>query len=255
MKRPFVLSGGGNRGFAHLGVLKAFAEKDIFPEAIAATSAGSIIGALICDGYMPEEILELAIHNKLYSMFDWAFPLKSLMSLRPLQEFMTRYLRHKNFEDLPIPLFVTATNMNTGHQAVFDKGEIIPAVIAACSIPLVFPAKIIDGIAYADGGICSNLPVEPLLQHQYEDIIGVYVNPLPDYNEKAHFSELFDRLMHLMIRENVVRNINHCSIFIEPPLLAHYGIFDEKKKRLIFEEGYKYAVEKLNALEEESGVG
>jgi NTE family protein len=251
MKRPFVLSGGGNRGFAHLGVLKAFAENDIYPEAIAATSSGSIIGALTCDGYAPEEILDLAIHNKLYSMFDWAFPIKGLMSLRPLQEFLQKHLRHKHFEELETPLFITATNLNVGHQAVFDKGAIIPAVIAACSIPLVFPPVNIDGVPYVDGGICSNLPVEPLLHHSYEDIIGIYVNPLPEYNEKAHFSEMFDRLMHLMIRENVVRNINSCSLFIEPPLLSHFGIFEEKKKRMIFDEGYNYTKQKLANIAEE----
>lgn len=251
MKRPFVLSGGGNRGFAHLGVLKAFAETGIIPEAIAATSAGSIIGALICDGYTPDEILEMAIHNKLYSIFDWAFPIKGLMSLRPLQEFLQKNLRHKHFEDLVIPLFITATNLNVGNQAIFDRGEIISAVIAACSIPLIFPAVNIDGVPYADGGICSNLPVEPLLQHGYEDIIGVYVNPLPDYNEKAHFSEMFDRIMHLMIRENVLRNISHCALYIEPPLLSHFGIFEEKKKRLIFEEGYNYTRQKLTNIGEE----
>ncbi|XZF15225.1 patatin-like phospholipase family protein [Chitinophagaceae bacterium MMS25-I14] len=246
MKRPFVLSGGGNRGFAHLGVLKAFAEKNIYPEVISATSAGAIIGAMICDGYTPDEVMELAVNNKLYSLFNWSFPVKGLMSLKPLQEFLQKYLRHKTFEELPIPLFIAVTDMNTGTQVVLNEGEIIPAVVAACSIPLVFPTVLIEGIHCADGGLSSNLPVEPLL-HDYEDIIGIYVNPLPAYNEKANFSEMIDRLVHLMIRSNVIRNISSCTMYIEPPALAHFGIFDEKRKRMVFEEGYNFAKEKIAA--------
>ncbi|MEI8278778.1 MAG: patatin-like phospholipase family protein [Bacteroidota bacterium] len=244
MKLPFVLSGGGVRGFAHLGVLKAFSERDIYPAVITSTSAGSIIGAMICDGYGVEEIMDLAIKNKLYG-FEWTFPMVGLMSLKPLKDFLTKYLRHKNLEDLPTPLYVTATNLLDGRQEIFSKGDVVQAVIASCSIPMIFPPVTINNVPYIDGGFSSNLPIEPLLGG-YEDIVGVHVNPLPDYNPLASITEHIERLGILSIRENVMRNMSRCTIFIEPPALAKYRLFDEKKKQLIYDEGYNYTKQYLD---------
>ncbi len=239
LKRPFVLSGGGARGFAHIGVLKAFAEHGITPEAIAATSAGAMVGALIACGYTAEEVNDMAANSKFFKLFSKSSFTSLKLSNAPMVEFLTRNLRFKTFEQLPVPLYVTATNLINGKQDVFSSGEIIPAVVAACAVPFVFANVTINNMPYADGGMSGNLPVEPLL-NKYTNIIGVYVNPLPAFDEKAGINEAVDRMVHLFIRENVLKSIEKCSVFIEPPNLAHYRMFEEKKKQAIIDEGYQY---------------
>jgi NTE family protein len=244
MKRPFVLSGGGVRGFAHLGVLKAFEEKGIFPEAISATSAGAIVGAMVADGYSVDDILELSIKNKLFG-FEWTFHFSSLLSLQPLRDFLNKYLLHKKIEDFVIPMFITATNLLDGSQKVFDKGEAISAILAACSIPFIFPSVTIDDVPYVDGGVTNNLPLEPLLINRYSNIIGSHANPLPEYDSKMPITENLDRMMHMVIRQNVVHNIEHLALFIEPPSLSKYSLFEEKNKQTIYTEAYEYTQQYL----------
>lgn len=244
-KRPFVLSGGGARGAAHVGILKAFAEKGIYPEVISATSAGSIIGVLMCDGCDPYDILDFISTHKVFDTFVWRRPVGGFFSLEPLKKMLQKKLKHQLIEQLPVPLYISVTNFITGKQKIFSEGPIIPAIMAACSIPLVFAPVMIDDIPYVDGGLSNNLPVEPLIG-KYANIIGVHVNPLADYNPKAGFLKRFDRTMHLAIREPVMRNKEFCSLFIEPPSLYNFGIFDAKKAREIAEIGYSFTENLLN---------
>ncbi len=240
LKRPFVLSGGGARGFAHIGILKAFAEFDIYPEAIAATSAGAMVGALSACGYTADELTEMTTKSKFFTLFSRTIYRSLKLPTAPLVDFLKQHLRYKTIEQLPTPLYITATSLITGRQEVFSSGEIIPAVVAACSVPMIFPAAMINDIPYVDGGMSGNLPVEPLLLAGYKKIIGVYVNPLPPYNEKASLNEAVDRMVHLFISENVQRSREQCALFIQPPSLANYRMFEEKKKKLIIDEGYNY---------------
>ncbi|MBS0027728.1 patatin-like phospholipase family protein [Chitinophaga sp. 22321] len=192
ISRPFVLSGGGARGYAHLGVLKAFAEQHIFPEAISATSAGSIAAAFICDGYNTDEVRE-----------------------------------------------IFATNFLTGDQTIFSEGALIPAVLAASSVPLLFPPVEIGGTQYVDGGLSGNLPIEPLLG-QYRDIIGVHVNPLTPYNPANGFLANVERTLHLAIREPVLKNKLLCSRFIEPEALGRFGMFEFNRLEDIYTVGLEH---------------
>jgi len=246
IKRPFVLSGGGARGFAHIGVLKAFAEAGIYPEAISATSAGAMVGALIASGYTAEEVHAMAADSRFFKLFSKTTFTSFRLSNEPLAEFLDHHLRYKTFEQLPIPFFVAATNLITGQQSIFNSGPILPAVLAACAVPFIFEDVYINNVPHADGGMTNNLPVEPLLDH-YTNIFGVYVNPLPDFNEKAALGESIDRMMHLLLRENVLRSIAKCSVLIEPPNLKHYRMFEEKKKEQIITEGYNYTQSFLQA--------
>jgi len=237
--RPFVLSGGGARGYAHLGVLKAFAEHHIFPEAISATSAGSIAAAFICDGYSTDEVREIFRTNKLGLSMQWKNWRAGFLSLKKVEEVLKQTLRHTTFETLPIPLHITATNFLTGDQTVFSEGALIPAVLAASSVPLLFPPVEIGGTQYVDGGLSGNLPIEPLLG-QYRDIIGVHVNPLTPYNPANGFLANVERTLHLAIREPVLKNKLLCSLFIEPAALGRFGMFEFNRLEDIYAVGLEY---------------
>jgi NTE family protein len=249
--RPFVLSGGGARGYAHLGVLKAFADQGIFPEVISATSAGSIAAAFICDGYSTDEVREIFKRNKLGLSMHWKNWSSGFLSLKKVEQVLKQTLRHPTFESLDLPLYITATNFITGRQAIFDKGEIIPAVLAASSIPILFPPVEIEGIPYVDGGISSNLPVEPLLE-RYNHIIGVHVNPLTPYNPAGGFLANVDRTLNMAISEPVHKNQLLCSRFVEPEGLGKFGMFDFSHLEEIYMTGLEYTQALLNTFPEDN---
>ncbi len=244
MKKYFVLSGGGCRGFAHLGVVKALQENDIFPLEIAGTSAGSIAGVFLANGFTPDEIKEMFADKFRLNLFGWNIFKPGLISMKHIREFLEKNLRHTKFEDLPIPLYVTATNFLDGSQKIFDKGNIIDAVIAASSIPVIFSPVVIDNIPYVDGGLSNNLPIEPFSDRKSE-VVSVYVNPIKPYNPKEGALETMDRAMHLSFRPIVRRSAKDCFLFIEPSGLSDYGVFDIHKVSEIMDAGYNFTKELL----------
>lgn len=249
--RPFVLSGGGARGYAHLGVLKAFEEQQIFPEVIAATSSGAIVAAFICDGYTTDEALELVRHTRMGVSMQWKNMSSGFLSLKTVEAALKQHLRHTTFEELKIPLHVTATNFITAEQTVFNKGPLIPAILAASSIPLLFQPVEIDGIPYVDGGLSGNLPATPLAP-AYHNLIGVHVNPLKPYRRDNSLRANIERTLLMAIREQIIFTRQLCSRFIEPEGLNKYGIFDFKHYEAIYRVGLDYTRQLLKEHPEEA---
>lgn len=243
-RAPFVLSGGGARGVAHIGVLRACAEAGIIPSAISATSAGALVGAFIAAGFTPEELERLLREEWRLHLTRWRVLRGERLTQRRIGEFLQANLPVKNFEELRIPLFVTATDMARGGQRIFDKGPLIPALLASSAVPLVFPSVEIDGLPYVDGGLSNNLPIEPFEERRSE-VIAVYVNPLPPYTARRTWRGTMDRVFHLSFRELVSRSAKGCRLYIEPPELARYGMFDLRHVGQIIQTGYTHAQQVL----------
>jgi NTE family protein len=236
-----VLSGGGARAYAHLGAIKALKEIDVTFNSISATSAGSVIGAFLCDGFSIEEIVEILEKNK--SLVNFNYSIKGgLLSNDKLTTLLKNNLRSKNFETLKIPLFISATNLNNGNQQIFENGNIIDAILASSSIPLLYQPIIINEVPYGDGGICSNLPVEPFYNSNLK-VIAIHVNPMSEFDEHKNVIFQFERFIHLCIKENTLRNIQKIDILIEPNKLSEFGLFDFKRMDDIMEIGYNYTTD------------
>ena len=239
IKKFFVLSGGGCRGFAHLGAVKALQERDIHPSGISGTSAGAIAGAFLANGFSPDEVKDIFIGKLKLNMLSWNGFKMGLVSMKNIRIFLEKNLRLKKFEDLPIPFFAATTNFVDGKQHIFTNGNIIDAIIASSSIPVLFPPVVIDGIPYVDGGLSNNLPIEPFKNNKNE-IISISVNPIKLFKEEEGVLEVLDRAIHLSMREMVDRSSAGCFLFIEPNELNEFGLFDIHKINDIFEIGYSY---------------
>lgn len=247
MAAPFVLSGGGARGFAHLGVLKALEEVQIIPSAIAATSAGSLVGAFIADGFKPEEVKELMLKTiHIGYLFEFRRLGANLVTLNKMGEFMKKNLRHTRIEEMPIPFYPTATNFLDGSQQVFRSGDVVEAALAASSIPAVFEPRMIGQTPYVDGGLCNNLPVEPF-EDRKQEVIAVHVNPVAPFDPKSTLARTIDRAFHLSFLHTIRRSAQGCRMFIEPADLHQFGLFDVHKLSEIFEVGYTYTRSFLGA--------
>lgn len=243
-KKPFVLSGGGCRGFAHLGAVKAFEEQDIYPSEISGTSAGAIAGAFLASGFTPDEIKDLFVGKLKLNMLAWNGFKMGMVSMKKIAAFLRKNMRYKNMEDLPIPFYATATNFVNGLQTVFHKGDIIEIITAASSMPIIFPPVFIDGIPFVDGGLSNNLPFEPFISKK-DEVISIYVNPIKLFSPDERAMEIVDRTLHLIHREMIGRAAAGSFLYIEPPELNGYGLFDIHKIPDIFEIGYRFTKELL----------
>ncbi len=240
-----VLSGGGTRGFAHLGVLKALHEKGIKPDIIAGVSAGSIAGAFYADGRDPEETLEIISSHKLLDYLEFTIPKKGLVRMNGFVKTMKEHLNAKTFEELKLPLIVFAVNMNTAVYTRFDSGDLITAVKASSSIPVIFPPVKIDGHYYLDGGIINNFPAEQI-RHQCKTLIGVNVNPIGQISELGNLKNIAERTFHLTLRNQASSKEDLCDLYIEPADLDQFGLLDVSRAHEIFEMGYREALKKLD---------
>lgn len=156
-KVALVLSGGGARGFAHIGVLQALERRGIEVDLIAGTSMGAVLGALYASGRRADELYELADRLSWRDVFDLSLQ-TGLMKGAKLRSFLAEHLPER-FEDLRIPLVVTTTDVETGEEHVILNGGLVDAVRASASLPGAFEPVQIGPRILADGGIVNNLPV------------------------------------------------------------------------------------------------
>ncbi len=240
-----ALSGGAVRGFAHLGVLKALHEAEVFPEVISGVSAGSIVGAFYADGYEPDEIFELFEKKKFYELANVIFRNSGLLDIKGLRTLLENNLKSKSFDQLQKPLYVAATNLSKGTIEYFNSGSIVDKVLASSSIPILFrPIKINKSI-YVDGGLINNLPIEPI-RKQCKKLIGVNVNPLEENPELNGLINIAIRSFNISIATSSNDKKDSIDVYIEPQELSKYGYFNVKKSRDLFNIGYNSAKNTLS---------
>lgn len=186
-----VLSGGGARGIAHLGVIKAMQEFDFKIHAISGVSSGAITGAFIAKGMMPDEILEVALGTPAFSITHPPFSL-GFFNKKNMMQVLMKHFENTTFSDLEIPLYISATNINTCDTDYFNSGELVMPLIASSAMPVFFSPVEINGYKYIDGDIINNLPVEPFLNNSLPRI-GVHVNPLDKTDELTSTFKIVER--------------------------------------------------------------
>ena len=248
MKIGVSLSGGGARGISHLGLLEVLVLENIEISVISGCSAGAIVGALFANGYAPRHILDIIEKSQLYKYVRPSMTSGGLLNLHRTERIFKKYLPHNSFGSLKKQLYVAATDINRGKTHFFSSGAIIKPLIASSSIPVIFSPVNIDGTDYIDGGILNNLPVEPLLGN-CDKIIGLSCNPIDDQFAGRSIKDLLERSLLLAISQNARSKIDLCDLFLEPPDLVKYRVFDFGKAREIFQVGYEYGQSIVSKLE------
>jgi len=237
-----VLSGGGARGIAHLGALQALEDLDISVSHLSGTSAGAIAAVLYAAGNTPVEIMEIFKESSYFGLSHLLLNKGGMFDLEALRELLEKHIPFKNLEDLPITVFVAATDLSANRSVIFSSGRIVDVVLASACIPFIFEPIRFQGRQWIDGGILNNFPVEPLLQH-CNCVIGSHVNRLdaeiPPSRRKIH---ILERSFHMAISASVYEKSSSCSVFLDPPGLSAYGMFDVKKAQAIFDIGYNHCM-------------
>ena len=246
MKLGLVLSGGGSRGIAHLGILKVLDEIGIQIDAIAGSSSGAIAGALYASGYSPDDILEIIQETSFLKLIRPAISKTGLLKMDSAEWLYTKYIKKNTFEDLHTPLTLTATDLCRGKTVYFSKGELIRPLMASTCIPVVFEPISVNGKLFVDGGLLNNFPAEALVG-TCDKIIGLHCNPVDDTFKVMNMKTMLERTFLLTINANAYSRRKYCDFFIEPPNLKTYKVFDLGRAEEIFQIGYDYA----KTLEEE----
>lgn len=236
-----ALSGGGARGFAHVGALKALEEAGMKPDVIAGVSAGAVAAVMYAAGVPLDEMLSLFTSTK---FTDFARPSlihgDGMFSLIRFKQFIEEATGIDRLENLRIPTYVGVTDLDHGEPAEFHEGPLGERVVASCSIPIVFSPVEIDGIHYVDGGVLRNLPAW-IIREKCETLIGINVSPLRTFEYKKSLIDIGMRTYNLMAKANQQQDMDICDHVIITPELIHYQVFNLKDIHKAYLSGYAAA--------------
>ncbi|GAB4330242.1 MAG: patatin-like phospholipase PlpD [Calditrichia bacterium] len=281
-KVGLVLSGGGARGFAHIGFLKVLDSLQIPIDYIAGTSMGGIVGGLYSIGYRHQDLEEFATNLNWMEIFSDApprnrqpyfqkkdngryqleFDLDGVKPVPPggfirgqkiIQLFskMTfAYESLRNFDRLPIPFRCVAVDIATGQEVVLRSGSLAKALRATMSIPSVFSPVEWDNYLLVDGGVINNLPVDVVRRMGADIVIAVNVGtPMKKRNELKNLFDVMSQVISLSGLQKEQQNIEAADLVITPHLQGFSSAdFDERKVPLIIEKGLQAAREALPRL-------
>lgn len=250
-KIGLVLSGGGARAYAHIGVLQALNEHNIYPTHLSGSSAGALVGALYCNGYSPLDILELAKSHEFLQIFKIGLINTELTEMTRLKSFLKQYLTD-DFSSLKIPLSICASNLNLGIYEIRSSGKLIEFIAASCAVPLLFKPIKINNHLYVDGGLLNNLPVEPLLETSNK-IIGVSVNQHEFKDRINGRLQITQRCLQLAVWSTVQERIKKCDVSINIDQHLNYSMFSISKSQELFDIGYQEAMKEMNQILEVLG--
>jgi len=170
-----ALGGGFARGIAHVGALKVLEQEGIPISIVAGTSVGALIGAAYCSGVTLQELEDMAASIRFSNFARWTLSRCGFASNDRMISFLTRILKVNTFEELRIPLGVTATDFNTGEGVVFHSGSIIDPVRASCAYPGMFLPVQIRGRYMVDGMLSHPVPTRPLREMGADRVLAVHL--------------------------------------------------------------------------------
>ena len=260
MKVGLVLGGGGARGFAHIGVLRALVEHDVSPIAIAGSSMGAIIGAFFAAGYTPDDMEDVVASIRYRDFISLGHREKGgLIGGARIEQILGKYLP-ETFTDLSIPLEVTTVDVQKGKLVIVRSGNLIKALRASSALPGIFSPVHYNGGVFADGGILNNLPVDIIRNMTLEPVIAVDVAAPPDrpleFNQSTwplqfHRSLTMEMIMKSFdipqkVLTDVRLSLQPPELLIRPPLDAAFGVEDFLRSQEAITLGYDAAQNALS---------
>ncbi|MBN2098548.1 MAG: patatin-like phospholipase family protein [Dehalococcoidia bacterium] len=186
----YALGGGGARGLSHIGVMKVLEEHGIYPNVIAGTSIGALVGALYASGLRAGDI-ERALRldlRRLAMLADVTWSLSGLVKGNRVATALESFLGDLSFADLKIPFACVATDIIHGQEITIRSGPVITAVRASISVPGLFTPVKVRGRYLVDGGLVNMVPVSTCRDMGAEYVVGI--NVIPDPAGLIHESEV-----------------------------------------------------------------
>lgn len=223
-RRIGIAFGGGSvHGVAHVGVLKALAEKGLAFDFIAGTSAGAIIGVLAAAKLPPTEIERIARRIEWPGLTSLSWSGKGLMQNADLRLLIDTALSNRRIEQLPIPFGAVTTDVATGERIIVRKGPAGAAIGASCSIPVLFEPVRIDGRDLVDGGLTEPVPVIAVREMGATFVIGVDIAFRPNEEKVSGLSGFALQTMQIIANALINEQIRHADVVIRMNLHSLIG--------------------------------
>jgi NTE family protein len=262
-----VLSGGGLKGLAHIGVFKALEERGLAPGLVVGSSIGSMIGAAWCSGTTVRQMEDRALRVRRRDVFqvahtDMAFrrlQAPALYRREPLEALIHNLVGDVTFRDLPCRLLVNTTDLHSGMQVMWGLpgllgARVADAVAASCALPGLFPPQTIQGRAYVDGAVVENLPVRTAASLSTAPIIAVNV-AATSVRRAAHetegFAATYIRGLEIVMQtqiEGQLRNWQGPPLVLVQPRVEHISMFAFDHTEELITAGYRATAQTLDQL-------
>jgi len=243
-KIAVVLGAGASKGFAHIGVLKILESNSIPVHMIVGTSAGSFVGSLYAYGYNAFQLQELSFSLQRYDIIDFGMPDKGFIKGEALEEFINKKTENTSIENMKIPFYAVATDIQSGSEKIFSSGNTGKVVRASCSIPGVFRPVTIGDRLYADGGIVSPVAVDAAKRLGADVVIAVDISSDIDTTRPEDTIDMLLKSMTIMYSRIALTQLSHADIVIKPKV-GYIGSSDFTKRHEAILEGEKAALEVL----------
>jgi len=228
-----ALGGGAARGFAHIGVIQALEENGIRPDLVVGTSAGSLVAALYASGLRGVELAQLADAMDESAITDWAFPGRGLIRGEALARFVREHTGGKSIEQMPLPLGIVATDLDSGAPILFQRGDTGMAVRASSAVPAVFQPVRIGAREYVDGGLVSPVPVRFARQMGAELVVAVDISAAPEGNATGDAMRMLLQTFAIMGRSINSFELRDADVVLRPRLPGVSGADFAARKRSI----------------------
>jgi NTE family protein len=245
-----VLSGGGARGIAHIGVVDALRSHGLEPDAISGSSSGAIVGALAAAGHSTETMLGFFHKASPFRLSAVTMRKPGILDTAKVVDSFREYFPEDSFEALKVRLFLTATDVLNARLKIFESGPLISAILASCSMPMVFTPTEVDGRWYVDGGVINNFPIEPL-RGRCDVVVGHYASPLRSV-KRADLSGVLavsERALEVGMHFTSKQKFHECDVLVSCPQLNDYGLFDTRHHREIFEAGRRATLDAMDSIQ------
>lgn len=215
-----TLGGGGARGLCHVGVMRVLGELGIHPDVVAGTSMGGLIGAFVAAGYDADQLDEIAKDVRWTRLIDWRITGR-ILSTKAFEAWLADHLP-STFEELELPLVLTATNLVDGQIHYFRQGDLQAAIRATTAYPGVIEPVEVDGALMVDGGILNQLPVDGALFLGARRVIAVNATPLVRDELPSAEEESARRRSRLTALREVFRSIDVMQAQLTNARLSFY---------------------------------
>ncbi|MBI5918766.1 MAG: patatin-like phospholipase family protein [Nitrosomonadales bacterium] len=252
--RPLValaLGSGGERGFSHVGVIKALEANNIQIDIVVGTSAGSMVGALYAGGYRSRELEQLALQLDESQINDISLGKRGYIRGELLQDFINRSLKNRSIEQLEKPFAAVSTELASGKAVAFNRGNTGMAVRASSSIPGVFYPVQIDGIEYVDGDLKDPVPVSVARKMGADLVIAVDISEQPKDTPGA--SGILDTLtqsIRIMRQSIISSELQNAQVVIRPMIGTTPDTIDAATKQRLIKAGEDAALAALPRIRE-----
>ena len=224
--------------------MQALHEFGLKPDIVSGTSAGALVAIYYSCGFTPREIISQFLGMNFFKdIVSPTLPKGGMFDAKPLIEHLRKHLPYTRLEELPVPTYIVASDMEHGCAKVFSRGEIAPRAVASCSIPVVFNPTVIGGVHYVDGGAFQNLPV-PAIRQRCDKLIAFNLNHIYEEKYKDNVVAVAYRSFAMMFMSNTVADARQADIFVD---LNTEGCtaYDMSKLEELFFRGYDCTVKAL----------